>query len=77
MFANLKSYIKDENYLISFMNNCVHCYNYVKVENINEKEIKIQFKNKKLTLKGNDFILRKLDKKELLVSGEVVEIELR
>lgn len=77
MFENLKNFIKDDDYLISLMERKIHCYNYISIKKITNNEIIIKFSNATLYLKGKDFILKKLDKNELLIEGIIINIELR
>lgn len=77
MFENLKSYVKDNDYLISLMDKKVHCYNYISINKITNNEVIIKFSKVKLLLEGKDFVLKKLDKNELLITGFISNIELR
>ncbi len=77
MFDGLKKYINGEDYLISLMDSKVHCYNYLSINKINNNEVIIKFPKIRLYLKGKDFILKKLDKSELLITGIITKIELR
>lgn len=77
MFENLKEYIKDDEYLISLMDNKLHCYNYLAIQRITDIEVIIKFKKNKVLVKGKNFILKKLEKNELLISGTILNIELR
>ena len=77
MFDGLKKYINGEDYLVRLMNSKVDCYNYLSINKINNNEVIIKFPKIRLYLKGKDFILKKLDKSELLITGIITKIELR
>ena len=72
---NLVKYLKDEEYLISFMDNKIHIFNYKEINKLSEDSVIINFKNKKLKILGKNFILSKMQKKELLIIGEVLKVE--
>ena len=77
MFETIKKYMKSDDYLISLMHKKVHCYNYYSIKKISDNEIIIVFKEKDLYITGHNFTLKALDKRELLISGDVINIELR
>lgn len=77
MFENIKNYIDDEEYLISFMSNIIHIYNYLNINILGSKTIEVSFKNKFITIKGKDFYIKQLDIKEVLVYGSVSKVDYR
>lgn len=78
MFNRLVNYIKDNEYLISFSNNLIHIYNYNKLINITNNKLEILLTNNKtLIILGNNIIINKIENKEILLYGEITNIEVK
>lgn len=64
------------NYKVTFDDNKVYVLNYKSVLDINDAEALIKLYNKILKIYGSDMKLIKMDKSELLISGQINKIEL-
>ena len=71
----IKKIIKDDNYEIIIKNYFIHLINYISIDNISSYKIIIHIKNKKLIINGNDLIISALDEYELIIKGNIKEIE--
>ncbi len=76
MFTNISTYLNKEDYRISIINSGVHILNYTKVLDITSLVCLIYINNKKIKITGEDLILSKLDKKELLIKGKIKRVEI-
>lgn len=74
MLNNLSTYLGNEDYRISILNNGVHILNYNSVVDITETEALIKINKKLIKITGNNFRLTRLDKKELLIHGQVKKV---
>lgn len=77
MYDNIKNYIEENDFLISFSNSKVHIYNYLNIDLVSEKLIEIKFKDQMVIIKGKDFYIKQLDKKEILITGNVTHVDFR
>ena len=73
---NLINYIKDENFKITYINNSVNIINYDKILEVKNDLITLEKENKLLFVKGDNLKLNKLLDKELLITGNIFEIDL-
>ena len=77
MLNTLTNYFKNENYSILLSNNKLYINNYNKIINIKTNEIIIDVNNKRIYIFGKDFILKKMDKIELYITGEITKVEIK
>lgn len=71
---NLTTFLGNEDYRISILNNGIHILNYKSIVDITETEALIKIDKKLIKIIGNNFRLTKLDKKELLIYGQVKKV---
>ncbi len=74
IWANLKSFLYDNDNFIAYFNNKIYLYNFINIITISSKEIIVQFKDKKVIIKGNNLKPNKVLKKELLLSGTIESV---
>lgn len=74
MLNNLTTYLSNEEYRISILNNKVHILNYTSVIDITDSEALIKINKKLIKIKGSNFKLIGLDKKEILITGNVKKV---
>ncbi len=67
--------INKEQYEIVIKNNYIYIKNYFNLENICNNNILICLKDNKLSIRGNNLIIVKLDKYELLIKGTIKGID--
>lgn len=75
MIENLIEYIKDEDYLVGIYKGTTHIFNYIKILDISPNEIFISLKNQKIKLFGENLIVKKLDKNEILIKGKIKRVD--
>lgn len=75
MIENLVNYIKDDDYLIGIYTNMVHIFNYKKVINVLTSEIIIEVKNIRVKILGENLIIKKMDKFEMLINGKIKRVD--
>jgi sporulation protein YqfC len=75
MIENLINYIKDDDYLIGIYSGMIHIFNYKRVVDIMPNEISIQLKNNKIIVYGENLIIKKLDKLEMLINGKIKRVD--
>jgi len=76
MLNNLSAYLGLEDYRISILKNGVHVLNYKSIIDITETEILLKIDKKIIKIKGTNFRLKELDKKELLIYGIIKKVEI-
>ena len=76
MLNTFTNYFKNENYSLLITNNKLYINNYNKIINIKSNEIIIDVKDKRLFIFGKDFILKKMDKIELYITGSITRVEI-
>lgn len=76
MIENLINYMKVDEFLIGIYESSVHIFNYIRIIDINEDKISILVKNKKIEIKGHKLLIKKLDKDEILINGDIKRVDL-
>lgn len=67
--------INKDNYEIIIKNNYIYIKNYLNINSVSNNNILINLKNIKLSIKGNDLVIVKLDKFDLLINGIIKGID--
>jgi sporulation protein YqfC len=75
MIENLINYIKDDDYLVGIYAGMAHIFNYKRVLDILSNEILVQVKNKKIRITGENLVIKKLDKSEMLIKGVIKRVD--
>lgn len=75
IWANLQNFLYDKDYFLAYFNNSLYIYNFSKVYFITKTRIVLSIKDMKITIKGNNLVLRKSCGTELLIMGEIKEIK--
>lgn len=76
MIKKIVNYIKDNNFKINYINNCVNVVNFDKILEVTSDVVTIIKENKIILIKGNDLKLSKLLDNEILISGIINKIEM-
>ena len=74
---NIRSYILEEEFKVILNNNKLNIINYIELLDFNDFEIKIKYKNGILLVSGNNLRIKKILNDELLIEGNINNIELR
>lgn len=73
---NIIDYLFDNDYVICTYDNYVYIYKYEYLERFNDKNINLKVKSKLISIKGNDLIIVKITKCELLIKGTIKSVEM-
>lgn len=75
MFRRVYEYVKDEEFRFTIYSDRIHIINYEKINTLNSDYILIEGIDRKISIKGKNLVLNKLVEKEVLIIGEVNNIE--
>ena len=76
MLNTLTNYFKNEKYALLLSNGKLYINNYNKIINITNTKIIIDVKDKRIFIFGKDFLLKKMDKLELYITGSIDKVEI-
>lgn len=74
---SIRNYIKDDKYKVNIVENKVHVMNYKKIIIFDDENIVIDLEDRILTIKGDNLIINKMMSDELLITGNIKNIEIR
>ncbi len=72
---NFRSYLLDEEFKITMIENRVDVVNYDSIGHFDSTKVMIRYKNKVLSIKGKNLVVSRLLSDEVLVTGEIQTIE--
>lgn len=75
MFRRVYEYVKDEEFRFTIYSDRIHIINYEKISTLNSDYILIEGIDRRISIKGKNLVLNKLVEKEVLIIGEVNNIE--
>lgn len=75
MFEILKNYLKGEEYYIILYSNFVYVYNYKEIIKFTDSFIGLKLEKMKVCIYGNNLLITKLERKELLIKGNISKVE--
>lgn len=76
MINKIINYVQDNDLKIKYINNTLNVVNYDVIINLDDNEIIFKIKNKLLTIKGENLVLKKVLNQEVLISGIIKSIEM-
>ena len=71
----IDKYLNDKNYSITIKNNYIHIINYIEINDFSSSKIVIKHQKGNTTIIGNNLIISKMLKDELLITGQIKIIE--
>lgn len=77
MFSKLRNYIKQEETKIYYIKNKINVINYKKILVFEDNKIFIEIIDDILEIKGENLIIKRFEKEELLVEGSIYSITFR
>lgn len=77
MFNRLREYIKDEEFRLTIFEDRIYATNYQEILSLEEERISIRTKKSRIIIKGKNLTLNKLLDFEILIVGEVSNIEVQ
>ena len=75
-FDKLRTYIMEDEFEVKLLNNRINILNYGTIDHLDSNKIIIRYKQGKITINGNNLVLSKLLKDELLIMGKIKNIDL-
>lgn len=77
LVSNLKNIILEEDFKITYIKNKIGIINYQDITSFNSNKIIISYKDGNIFISGENLVVSKLVKDELLIEGKIEKIELR
>ena len=74
IWTNLQKFLYDKDYFLAYFNNTLYIYNFTKIFLLSSKKIILDVNNSKITISGNNLILKKSCGNELVISGTIKEV---
>lgn len=71
----ISNYINDKEFKFTVYNNKIHIINFKRIITLEDNYISLLSQNKKVNIKGNNLVLNKLLNNELLIKGNISNIE--
>lgn len=75
MFEIFKNYLRKEDYYIILYSNYIYVYRYIDIIKFTDKYISLKLNNMILNIYGIDLLIKKMEKEELLIKGNVSKLE--
>lgn len=75
MLKEINNYINDNNFKLSLYKNKLNIVNYKKLLSLEENYISVLLEKKKIIIKGSNLLLIKILDNELLIKGNIKNIE--
>ena len=66
--------LKDKEYYICIYDNNIYIYSYIDIISFNSSLIVVKLCNCNLVIKGNNMLINKMEKHELLISGNIIGV---
>ena len=73
---NIKNYIEDNDLKITITKKYIHIFSYGKIVDISDTLVEVLNNKTNIKVYGSNLLINKLDKKELLISGNFKRVEL-
>lgn len=74
---NIRSYILEEEFKLTFLNNRINIVNYETIGHFDNNKVMIGYDNGQVIIKGNNLVVSKLMNNEILIEGKIINIEFR
>lgn len=75
MLDRLYEYVQDNQFRFTVYEDKLHVVNFKRILSLEDNYISVLSNNKKVTVTGKNFILTKLVEDELLITGDIIKIE--
>ena len=75
IFNSLSNFLYDNDFFFALFKDNIYVYNYHDILLLTEKKIILILKDFNLHIKGDNLIVKKLDKKEILIEGKINEVQ--
>ena len=75
MLNIIKHYLQEENYFVCLYKSFIYFYKYLEILKFTDKLISIKFDKFVINVSGDNFCVKKMEKHELLISGNIMKVE--
>ena len=75
MLNRISNYINDNRFKMTVFSDSIYLVNYKRIISIEDNYISFYTDNSKIVISGNNLVLKKILKEELLISGNISKIE--
>lgn len=75
MFSKVRDYIQDNEFRLILFNDRIYAINYLDILSLEDERISLKTDQSRIIVKGKNLTLNKLLDKEVLIGGEVLNIE--
>ena len=73
----LRNYIEDNNFRFSYIDNQLDIINYLRINYMEDSKISLNYKEGNIVIKGNNLRIKKLLDDEILIVGDIENIEFK
>ena len=74
LYKTMKNFLMDFDYYIDIYENKIHVFNYVDILKLTEDEILLAMTGFNLSFNGTSFVVKKLEKREILIEGVLNDV---
>lgn len=74
MLEIINNALRNNNYYICLYKNNIYLYNYKDILSFNNNLIMIKFDNFNLKIKGSNMLIKHMQEKELIISGNIIGV---
>ena len=75
-FDKLRTYIMEDEFEIKILDNRVNILNYEFIDHLDQNKVIIRHKKGRTIIKGKNLVVSKLLKDEILIVGNIINLEL-
>lgn len=76
LYKTMKNFLMDFNYYIDIYEEKIHVFNYIDIEKLTDTEIILTMPSFTLTIKGISFVVKRLEKREILIEGTLEDVRI-
>lgn len=73
----MKNFLLDQDYYIDIFQDFIHVFNYIDILKLEETKVILDMPNFNLEIKGQDLVVKRLEKKEILIQGTIEGVNLK
>lgn len=77
MLDRLKNYIANDEFNITIADNIINVNNYIELNYMEDEKISLTHKKGKLLIKGKNLVVKKLLDNEILIVGDILELDFK
>lgn len=74
LYKTMKNFLMDFDYYIDIYEEKIHVFNYIDIEKLTDTEIILAMPSFTLALKGISFVVKRLEKREILIEGTLEDV---